>query len=63
MSKYDGDATISENGERFRVQIEAPNVRAEVYIDRAQAAEIRDTLNHALRHWPSPDSDKETRNA
>lgn len=52
MKAYDGDASISDHGKKFLVRVEANNFRGDVYITRARAAEIRDQLNHDLRHWP-----------
>lgn len=52
-SPYNGEAHVSAHGDkRVRVEIEANNVRAEVYIDKPNAAEIRDTLDQILKHWP-----------
>jgi len=48
-SHWDGDVHISQTGKKFRVWIEAPNVSAEVYITRARARELQETLNWILK--------------
>lgn len=51
-NRYDGDASITPSGQKFRVFVEGPNFRGEVYIDREKAVEILSGLAFDLRHHP-----------
>jgi hypothetical protein len=43
-----GTAWASQYGARVRVQLEGKNFRGEVYVDRKNARELRDSLDQIL---------------